>query len=553
MIVTIKPNSQTFNLPIKLFALIPVIIFFIIGYFVLAFGHPNEDAFILFLYSENLANSGTISYFQNGPAAEGATDFLWMLMISFLYKLGLTTGISAVFLNSIGVYLTSYLLILIARKYEASNLVNLFIIIFVPISNLTIGSYGGFSVSLYSALIGIIIAITIWGTSKQLIYIPILGLILSLFRPDGVIIGVLSSLSIYYFINKEDKKKYFLILLTSGLIGFAYFIWRWNYFGEFLPLPLMVKSSTDTLLPGLNANLKWLIKFDLFIFLGISSIFLLKTKWKRLTSASIPIFIYLFSIIFVLQSQNFGWRFQAPIAILILIGSVVTLSSLSKIFIWKENSMSKILISIFTLLISFQVLKHLNYLNNHLKWLTNDDYINFFPYHLGKNLNKETTIALTEAGRLAYWMPGKKYDLVGLNTVETAKNGSSLKFLKNLNPDLIMFHHAKTIPSIKCDENKFFCKISPAKFSQIIKKDDTLQFLNKEMRIYNASAVVSKFFLENFEDYNIYNVKYGGNYYHLYGVKKDGNINELLFREALNKSFDPEMKHSYLKLKKRLF
>ena len=295
MIVTIKPNSQTFNLPIKLFALIPVIIFFTIGYFVLAFGHPNEDAFILFLYSENLANSGKISYFQNGPAAEGATDFLWMLMISFLYKLGLTTGISAVFLNSIGVYLTSYLLILIARKYEASNLVYLFIIIFVPISNLTIGSYGGFSVSLYSALIGIIIALTIWGNSKQLIYIPILGLILSLFRPDGVIIGVLSSLSIYYLINKEDKKKYFLILITSALIGFAYFIWRWNYFGEFLPLPLMVKSSTDTLLPGLNANLKWLINFDLFIFLGICSVFLLKNKWKRLTIASIPIFICFFS------------------------------------------------------------------------------------------------------------------------------------------------------------------------------------------------------------------------------------------------------------------
>ena len=61
MIVNIKPSSPTFNLPIKLFALIPVIIFFIIGYYVLVFGHPNEDAFILFLYSENLANSGTIS------------------------------------------------------------------------------------------------------------------------------------------------------------------------------------------------------------------------------------------------------------------------------------------------------------------------------------------------------------------------------------------------------------------------------------------------------------------------------------------------------------
>ena len=42
---------------------------------------PAEDASILFRYSENLIDTGVISYNANGSPTEGATDFLWMIFL----------------------------------------------------------------------------------------------------------------------------------------------------------------------------------------------------------------------------------------------------------------------------------------------------------------------------------------------------------------------------------------------------------------------------------------------------------------------------------------
>lgn len=49
--------------------------------------HPAEDAAILYSYSQNLADTGVISYNTNGEKAEGATDFLWMILISAYIRL----------------------------------------------------------------------------------------------------------------------------------------------------------------------------------------------------------------------------------------------------------------------------------------------------------------------------------------------------------------------------------------------------------------------------------------------------------------------------------
>ena len=59
-----------------------IISLFFSNYFLL-----SEDAAILFRYSENLSSTGSISYNLNGIRSEGATDFLWMLILSFK-KLG---------------------------------------------------------------------------------------------------------------------------------------------------------------------------------------------------------------------------------------------------------------------------------------------------------------------------------------------------------------------------------------------------------------------------------------------------------------------------------
>ena len=68
------------------------LIFFIACSFVLLKGHLHEDAYILFIYAENLANHNFIGYSLGTGRAEGATDFLWMIILSGLVYLGLDIG-----------------------------------------------------------------------------------------------------------------------------------------------------------------------------------------------------------------------------------------------------------------------------------------------------------------------------------------------------------------------------------------------------------------------------------------------------------------------------
>ena len=48
---------------------------------------------------KTLSNTGVISYNLNEQPTEGATDFLWMVILAILNKLGLDTYFSAIVLN----------------------------------------------------------------------------------------------------------------------------------------------------------------------------------------------------------------------------------------------------------------------------------------------------------------------------------------------------------------------------------------------------------------------------------------------------------------------
>jgi hypothetical protein len=62
-------------------------------------------------------------------------------------------------------------------------------------------------------------------------------------------------------------------------------------------------------------------------------------------------------------------------------------------------------------------------------------------------LTGKETIALTEAGRLAYYQQKENpiIDLVGLNTEYVAKNNLDQKYLESQNPHLLFFGGKMTL------------------------------------------------------------------------------------------------------------
>ena len=89
---------------------------------------PSEDASILFRYSENFADTGIISYNLNEPPVEGVTDFLWMLILSAFYFIGIDTYFSAIVINLISLYF----IIKLIQKYYLLSKLDFYLLFFFP-------------------------------------------------------------------------------------------------------------------------------------------------------------------------------------------------------------------------------------------------------------------------------------------------------------------------------------------------------------------------------------------------------------------------------------
>src|ERR1051326_3046250 len=59
--------------------------------------HPAEDAFILFKYAENVAHGDGAVYYVGGPRTEGATDFLWLVLLAATVAARVDVALAAVF------------------------------------------------------------------------------------------------------------------------------------------------------------------------------------------------------------------------------------------------------------------------------------------------------------------------------------------------------------------------------------------------------------------------------------------------------------------------
>jgi len=201
---------------------------------------PAEDAAILFQYSRNLAHHGLISYNAAGPRAEGATDFAWMALLSLGMKLGLDPFWLIALINCACLVMLAVLVLKIAGQ-PLRSLALLFIMGAFALMPQIFAAASGFSVLPFECLL----ALLAWSfLNENDVAAPLVGLVLCLFRPDGVVFAVpllLAALLVY----PRRGRRLLLDVLLFVLPGFLYFLWRWHYFGEFLPLPFLVKSNAE--------------------------------------------------------------------------------------------------------------------------------------------------------------------------------------------------------------------------------------------------------------------------------------------------------------------
>lgn len=540
----------------SLYPLIISAIYFTVNLTILHYGHFHEDAYILFIYVENLVSGNGITYFPTGAPIEGATDFLWMILISGLVYIGLDVSTAVIFLNSLGVFLFSTVIYLSFFKNDINELAKdglqfkflAFILIFLWVLQPYMkAAIGGFSVFLYLGIISY--AIYLLYKRSALIWIPLISLVIALFRPDGVIIGFgLSLVGLVFSYQKGILKQYSLTLGLAFVLGCIYFVWRYSYFDNLLPLPLYVKSSEGGF-SGLQSNITWLEKSGMLLITALITVILIRVKNSYfLLWLLIPAGLLFLSLSFATQSQNVGYRFQAPIfTILYLVFVFLVVELFKKQAIKGANATLIYLTLILLLLGANNTVKSLDY-------FTKFSYINEFPLKINSMIRDKTeggfTIVLTEAGRIAYWNQDKNIkviDAVGLNTVYPAKNTIDVNYIENQKPDLIMFHHAKTLP----------IKNTPFNGKKVYLLEDYELFnklgflnINQNSKVIHAANVLSEFLYKHHNLYDIYVVDYTekGSYSHIYAVKKKHGLQEQFFNQ-LKALFIDRKSVSYYEMK----
>ena len=260
---------------------------------------PAEDAVILYEYARNLAETGVITYGGATTPIEGATDFLWMVIIAALSAVGVDEFLASLLLSGVA---AGGLFRAFAGQRRA--LLGLLSVALLPFSW---SALAGFSPLMFS-LVFVALLQAFFARRHGAFYA--LALALCLIRPDGVVYALGPASALFFGSLRggrwREVGQALGILVLPGLLCFA---GRAAYFGELLPLPFLVKGGGRDLLFFYTSSLVPVFSVALPLAVAALATRSRDTLMEMGTLLAAPV---LFFCAMRLE-QNLGNRFLAPL------------------------------------------------------------------------------------------------------------------------------------------------------------------------------------------------------------------------------------------------
>jgi hypothetical protein len=546
--------------------------YFAIAWHTLRVSHPMEDAYILFHYVENFVAGHGIVFNAGGPHAEGATDFLWFLVLSVLGRAGFNVAVAACVLNALGAAFASLVCVAAVRASGCRGpwalLLALASLPVIAIGG-ALASYFGFSAMAYGALALVVFAASIAPSARTVAWIPALSLALGLFRPDGVLLGVAYALLGFFSARKLGAMRgYARSAIAAVAAGAIYFAWRFAYFGLPLPLPLYVKENSQaaidlssafshprSFMSGLEANVVWIESVlgpARLVLCAVLLALVSRCAWTRIRwilALLLPSAMLFAALCLARQTQNFAFRFQAPLTIVAFFTAFWFLAQT----IANRRSLPLRALACAAFLFALWPMITAAVQRQRAAW-RNSTYMDEFPARIAPLLRPRRTIALTDAGRIPYWTDLEVVDVIGLNTPSAAIQPPSLADLETLSPDLVMFNTSSVFD--------FPGPVAPDRPILPLTREMFEKALAPEARgAFAGTAVPAGVFamreelaplhlgrlLSTHDEYESFAVAYGAAYCHVWGFKRD--LPELpAILAALEQSASDRDRPSYLEL-----
>ncbi len=282
---------------------------------------------MLMRYADHLAHGYGIVWNIGQHPVDGATDFLFMISVAALMKIGVPLARAVRGLGLISVAALTLLIYWVNRRLWKSHIVfAMFSALYLAVgTGLTyVAAYFGTPFFALFAALTWTFGLLLIQKENPPFWLSLLfafsGLITGLIRPEGVILASLMMVSIIVMKGWHASAKTIAIFVAVFLIlGGAYFLWRWNNFGYPLPNPYYKKGGGLLHWDGLKASFTNVFSlcgiFLLAYLLGLRS-----SRTVRQTIAFlIPVIGFASAFILISNETNFGGRFQYALLPIVLL------------------------------------------------------------------------------------------------------------------------------------------------------------------------------------------------------------------------------------------
>jgi len=469
-----------------------------------------DDAFISFVYGKHLASGFGLVWNIGQPPVEGYTNFLWVLIIAFLFFLKLDPIISTKVIGLLSVFGIIVLFWFITNdifrnkknKYIAFTVSTIFLLI-NPYT--AIHAVSGLETMFYTfLLLGVVYSawkIIMFHNSKFIWLFAFTALLLSLTRPEGILISLGLIFSIIYISYKKNNNSInltsFIPILILYLVPIMiYMIFRVSYFHELLPLPFLVKTvygNSFYTISYLILFLEYIAPFIIIILISFFKTYQRTESREMRKKTDLEYFLFTLFVAFILANivyfftelvMNYSQRFFYPSFILVYVSFGIAISILFNEIRNKLNVKllkNTIPIMVCSFIVVLLLISNASFLTDLKIYHDYGNDLNATHITLGKALNSYSmdnyTFASGDAGAITYFSKWHQLDIGRLNDKFIAENGgATLEYVEKTNPELVILY-SPSLPTNSSDlsheqpfynfvlENNYI-QLDPIKFNE---------------------------------------------------------------------------------------
>jgi hypothetical protein len=417
---------------------------------------PAEDSAMLMRYAEHLANGYGVVWNPGEPPVDGATDFLFMVALAGLVKLGVSVEMAVRGLGFASHFLTVAVVYgAIRQLYGTSRWPAI-----ISAAYLGLGSGLSYIAACFGTPFFALFGCLAWYWALRYIKDPsfhragfwfsFCALLAGLTRPEGVFLGLFMLAAILYGCGRKQARSALIYFLSFfAIVGGMYFFWRWKYFGFPLPNPFYKKSAEHfypvSLIESVKNSLLLLGPFSLMFMAALRRSDLV----RRMVFTLIPVIGFASLWFLVSNEMNYCMRFQYVILPIVLISWPMFLDGVRSDWGLPEighlSLRNRQVLILSAISIALAILFYQTKIGKRGAFSFPDGRYDL-AVQLKKYADRNYTLATTEAGLLPLYSTWRSIDLWGLNDLNIAHRGLSESYLDRVKPELIVIH-SHTAPS----------------------------------------------------------------------------------------------------------